>query len=98
MKAKFNYEMSSLSMNAAQGLTMTCGLIGGLYIAVFQVAKEGKSIGQLTTFLAYWAQLQGMIKSQNERVWMLIKYRPFSLLQQYLQKYILQLDGCRTTP
>lgn len=30
----------------------------GLYLAVFQVAKEGKSIGQLTTFLVYRAQLQ----------------------------------------
>jgi hypothetical protein len=48
-------------MNAAQGLTMTCGLVGGLYLAVFQVAKEGKSVGQLTTFLIYWAQLQGSI-------------------------------------
>lgn len=51
-------------MNAAQSLTMTGGLIGGLYLATFQVAKEGKSIGELTTFLAYWAQLQGNIAWQ----------------------------------
>lgn len=59
MHAKGVFDLSSQSMNAAQGLTMTCGLIGGLYLAVFQVAKEGKSIGQLTTFMVYWAQLQG---------------------------------------
>ncbi|KIN01787.1 hypothetical protein OIDMADRAFT_196334 [Oidiodendron maius Zn] len=59
MSSKRIQEFSSQYMNAAQSLTMTCGLIGGLYLATFQVAKEGKSIGELTTFLAYWAQLQG---------------------------------------
>ena len=53
-------EFSSQYMSAAQSLTITCGLIGGLYLAIFQVAKEGKSIGELTTFLVYWAQLQGI--------------------------------------
>lgn len=61
MKSKRVYELSLQSMNAAQGLTMTSGLIASLCLAVFQVAKEGKSIGQLTTFLVYWAQLQGKI-------------------------------------
>lgn len=59
MKAKRKHELSMQSINAAQGLTMTCGLIGALYLVVFQVAKEGKSIGQLATFLAYWSQIQG---------------------------------------
>jgi ABC-type bacteriocin/lantibiotic exporter with double-glycine peptidase domain len=61
MEAKRIYELSSQSMSAAQGLVMTCGLLGALYLAVFQVAKEGKSIGQLTTFLVYWGELQGRI-------------------------------------
>lgn len=66
MKARRTFDLSLQIMNAAQGFTMTCGLIGGLYIAVFQVAKEGKSIGQLTTFLVYWSQLQGIIPILDE--------------------------------
>lgn len=61
LKYKRTFMQASEFTSAIQSLTMTCGLIGGLYLAVFQVAKDGKSIGQLTTFLVYWAQLQGMI-------------------------------------
>lgn len=71
MHAKGVFDLSSQTVNAVQGLTMTCGLIGGLCLAVFQYAKEGKSIGQVTTFLVYWAQLQSisllLIKQMGKR-------------------------------
>jgi hypothetical protein len=80
MRAKRVQEFSSQYMNAAQSLTMTCGLIGGLYLVVLQVAQEGKSIGELTTFLAYWAQLQGNSPLQIRYLECLLKYRSFILL------------------
>jgi ABC-type bacteriocin/lantibiotic exporter with double-glycine peptidase domain len=58
MKAKRTYEMSSQAITAAQGLVMTIGLLGALWLGVYQVAYSGKSVGKFTTLLVYWAQLQ----------------------------------------
>lgn len=58
MKAKRTYEMSSQAITAAQGLVMTLGLLGALWLGVYQVAYDGKSVGKFTTLLVYWAQLQ----------------------------------------
>lgn len=58
MKSKRTYEMSSQAISAAQGLVMTLGLLGALWLGVYQVAYEGKSVGKFTTLLVYWAQLQ----------------------------------------
>lgn len=58
MKAKKSYEMSSQAIGAAQGLILTIGLLGALWLGVFQVVYQNKSIGQFTTLLVYWAQLQ----------------------------------------
>ncbi|KAF4633947.1 hypothetical protein G7Y89_g4170 [Cudoniella acicularis] len=57
LKAKRLYEMSSQSISAAQGLIMTLGLLGALWLGVYQVAFEGRSVGKFTTLLVYWAQL-----------------------------------------
>jgi hypothetical protein len=58
MKSKRTYEMSSQAISAAQGLVMTLGLLGALWLGVYQVAYGGKSVGKFTTLLVYWAQLQ----------------------------------------
>ncbi|RDL42197.1 p-loop containing nucleoside triphosphate hydrolase [Venustampulla echinocandica] len=59
LKVKYTYEMSSHSISAAQGLIMTIGLLGALWLGVYQVAYEGRSVGKFTTLLIYWAQLSG---------------------------------------
>lgn len=58
MKAKRIYEMSSQAIGAAQGLVMTIGLLGALWLGIYQVAYQGKSVGKFTTLMVYWAQLQ----------------------------------------
>ncbi|KAG0649532.1 Adenosinetriphosphatase [Hyphodiscus hymeniophilus] len=57
MQVKRAYELSSQSIGAAQGLVMTFGLLGALFLGVYQVSN-GQSIGKFTTLLVYWAQLQ----------------------------------------
>ncbi|KAH8662882.1 hypothetical protein BGZ60DRAFT_76345 [Tricladium varicosporioides] len=59
LRAKRHYEMSSHSISAVQGLIMTLGLLGALWLGVYQVAFEGRSVGKFTTLLVYWAQLSG---------------------------------------
>lgn len=61
MKSKKHYEMSGQAIGAAQGLILTIGLLGALWLGVFQVVYRGKSIGQFTTLLVYWAQLQSKL-------------------------------------
>ncbi|EPE24943.1 P-loop containing nucleoside triphosphate hydrolase [Glarea lozoyensis ATCC 20868] len=56
---KYHYDMSAQSINAAQGLIMTIGLLGALWLGVYQVAFGGLSVGKFTTLLVYWAQLAG---------------------------------------
>ena len=63
MKAKKTYELSSQSINAAQGAIMTVGLVSALFLGVWQVSRESKSIGNLTTLLVYWAQLQSRFQA-----------------------------------
>ena len=58
MKAKRTYEMSSQLIGAAQGLVLTVGLLGALWLGAYQVAFEAKSVGKFTTLLVYWSQLQ----------------------------------------
>jgi len=63
MNAKKTYELSSQSINAAQGAIMTVGLVGALFLGVWQVSQQSKSIGNLTTLLVYWAQLQSKFQA-----------------------------------
>jgi hypothetical protein len=96
MKAKRTYEMSSQAISAAQGLVMTLGLLGALWLGVYQVAYEGKSVGKFTTLLVYWAQLQ----SERLRVTQSSHangFRSLNFLQHNVQTDILQSDGCRTS-
>lgn len=58
MQVKRSYELSSQSIGAAQGLVMTFGLLGALFLGVYQVVNKQQSIGRFTTLLVYWAQLQ----------------------------------------
>ena len=59
MQAKRSYELSSQSIGAAQGLVMTFGLLGALFLGVYQVIyDENTTIGKFTTLLVLWAQLQ----------------------------------------
>ena len=58
MQVKRSYELSSQSISAAQGLIMTFGLLGALFLGIYQVVDKQQSIGRFTTLLVYWAQLQ----------------------------------------
>ena len=58
MQVKRSYELSSQSIGAAQGLVMTFGLLGALFLGVWQVVHRQQTIGRFTTLLVYWAQLQ----------------------------------------
>jgi hypothetical protein len=94
MKAKRTYEMSSQAISAAQGLVMTLGLLGALWLGVYQVAYDGKSVGKFTTLLVYWAQLQSEypLSLWNSHT----NYcRSLDLLQYHVQTDILQPHGCR---
>lgn len=94
MKAKRTYEMSSQAISAAQGLVMTLGLLGALWLGVYQVAYGGKSVGKFTTLLVYWAQLQSGC-SLNHRNSHADYCRSLDLLQFHVQTDILQPNGCR---
>ncbi|KUJ08051.1 uncharacterized protein LY89DRAFT_765501 [Mollisia scopiformis] len=58
MSSKKDYEMSSQAIGAAQSLILSIGLLGALWLGVFQVVYRAESIGKFTTLLIYWAQLQ----------------------------------------
>ena len=62
--------MSAQSISAAQGLIMTIGLLGALWLGVYQVAFDGLSVGRFTTLLVYWAQLAGstILTSRNKHL------------------------------
>ncbi|KAH8592410.1 hypothetical protein B0O99DRAFT_689564 [Bisporella sp. PMI_857] len=53
-----NYQLSQQSISAMQGGVISVGLLAALFLGVWQVAYENKSIGNLTTLLLYWAKLQ----------------------------------------
>jgi hypothetical protein len=93
MKAKRTYEMSSQAISAAQGLVMTLGLLGALWLGVYQVAYLGKSVGKFTTLLVYWAQLQSNSFSESLSSHANMR-RSLNLLQYNVQTDILQSDGC----
>jgi hypothetical protein len=59
LQVKRSYELSSQSIGAAQGLVMTFGLLGALFLGVYQVVYQDGTIGKFTTLLVYWGQLQG---------------------------------------
>ncbi len=59
MKSKQIYEMSTQAINAVQALVLTLGLLGALSLGAYEVAYGGKTVGQFSTLLVYWAQLQG---------------------------------------
>lgn len=61
MGAKKTYEMSTQATGAAQGLLMTGGLLGALFLGVYQVQSGEQSVGKFTTLLIYWAQLQSKL-------------------------------------
>lgn len=63
MRAQKSYTMSTQAIGAAQGLVMTFGLLGALWLGVWQVITETHSVGSFTTLLVYWAQLQGEFNS-----------------------------------
>ena len=64
MRSKRIYEMSSQAIGAAQGLVMTLGLLGALWLGVYQVSRKQQSVGKFTTLLVYWAQLQSGLSLQ----------------------------------
>ena len=68
MQVKRSYELSSQSIGAAQGLVMTFGLLGALFLGVYQVVYQGKTIGKFTTLLVYWAQLQSKWSSKSHAI------------------------------
>ena len=60
-KAYRAFTMSSQAIGAAQGLVMSLGLLGALWLGVWQVAQDNRSVGSFTTLLVYWAQLQSKL-------------------------------------
>jgi len=96
LDAKRTYEMSAHATGAAQGLLMTVGLLATLFLGVYQVTVEKQTVGRFTTLLIYWAQLQSeKIKSFSFSI--LTVYRSIAILQQHLQKRILQSHGRRAS-
>lgn len=58
MIAKKTYEMSAQAISAAQGLVMSFGILGALWLGAYQVVHGEKTVGNFTTLIFYWAQLQ----------------------------------------
>ncbi|RDW94363.1 p-loop containing nucleoside triphosphate hydrolase-10 [Coleophoma crateriformis] len=59
MKQKMAFDLSAGAADAAQNLLMAVGLLGALYIGVYQVIRGGKTVGQFATLTTYWAQFTG---------------------------------------
>lgn len=57
LQSKYTYEISSQLVNMTQGVIMATGLLGVLWLGIYQVVYDGKSVGQFTTLLIFWAQL-----------------------------------------
>jgi ABC-type transport system involved in Fe-S cluster assembly fused permease/ATPase subunit len=58
MKSKTDYEMSSQFISAVQSLVMTVGKMAVLGLGVWQIYHQRNTVGQFTTLIVYWAQLQ----------------------------------------
>jgi hypothetical protein len=97
MTVKRSYELSSQAIGAAQGLVMTFGLLGALFLGVYQVVYEKQTIGRFTTLLVYWAQLQGKSLLNLTHPQKLMVGRSLGFLQQHVPEYLLQLNGCGAT-
>ncbi|KAG9233515.1 hypothetical protein BJ875DRAFT_505324 [Amylocarpus encephaloides] len=59
LSTRFRFQMASQSATAAQGIVMTVGLLGALWLGTYQVAYGDMSVGKFATLLVYWAQLSG---------------------------------------
>ncbi|KHJ33700.1 putative abc transporter [Erysiphe necator] len=59
LESKNKYENSSYLVDLSQGLIMALNLLSVLCFGFYQVTYNGKTIGQFTTLLVYWAQLSG---------------------------------------
>jgi ABC-type transport system involved in Fe-S cluster assembly fused permease/ATPase subunit len=60
MESEKTYKFAVKLISAAQGLILTLGLLGGCFLAVYQVMNKIRSPGDFVVLLAYWAQLRGM--------------------------------------
>ncbi|OWP02114.1 ABC transporter [Marssonina coronariae] len=58
MKSKGDYETSYHFISACQALILTFGLLGALWLGVYQVAYQDQSVGRFATLLVYWGQLE----------------------------------------
>ncbi|RKF54300.1 Heavy metal tolerance protein [Golovinomyces cichoracearum] len=57
LQSKYTYEISSQLVNMTQGVIMAAGLLAVLWLGIYQVVYDDKSVGQFTTLLIFWAQL-----------------------------------------
>jgi ABC-type transport system involved in Fe-S cluster assembly fused permease/ATPase subunit len=60
MKSEKTYKFAVRFVSAAQGLILALGLLGGCFLAVYQVMHKIRSPGDFVVLLTYWAQLKGM--------------------------------------
>jgi spore maturation protein SpmA len=49
--------MTSQAISAAQSAILVVGLLGALWLGVYQVAYQDQSVGKFTTLIIYWGQL-----------------------------------------
>jgi len=68
MKTKKSYDMSAQSTSAIQALVLTGGLMGALLLGAYQVSTGRKSVGEFSTLLVYWVQLQGILSHVLHRI------------------------------
>jgi ABC-type multidrug transport system fused ATPase/permease subunit len=61
MRSKKSYEMSTQMIAAVQGMVLTAGFLGALFLGAYQVLHGEKSIGDAILLITYFGQLQGMI-------------------------------------
>jgi ABC-type transport system involved in Fe-S cluster assembly fused permease/ATPase subunit len=54
------YRLACRVISAAQGLVMTVGLLGGCFLAIYQVVEGKTTPGNFVMLLSYWAQLKGL--------------------------------------
>lgn len=58
MKSKTSYEMSSQYIGAIQSFVMTVGKVSALSLGAWRICHNQNDIGQFTTLIVYWSQLQ----------------------------------------
>jgi ABC-type transport system involved in Fe-S cluster assembly fused permease/ATPase subunit len=78
--------MATYVVGIAQGSIMTAGLLGGCFLAIYQVTKGTRTPGDFVILLTYWAQLKGSPqRAEGDRRTMLTIGRPITVFQQCLQ-------------